>query len=93
MPNDTLEASLIHRDETVSGIIGQRVVLALSQTKIGRNAAAGEAIKIPAKTVVKITITKAAKESIVPEREYGTGRWYFYFLLLGRASPARKWLP
>jgi len=33
---------------------------------MGRNPATGEAIKIPAKTVVRMRVTKAAKEAIVP---------------------------
>jgi DNA-binding protein HU-beta len=32
---------------------------------MGRNPATGEAIKIPAKTVVKMRVAKAAKEMIV----------------------------
>jgi len=35
----------------------------------GRNPAAGKPIKIPAKTVVKMRIAKAAKEAIVPGRK------------------------
>ena len=35
---------------------------------MGRNPATGEPIKIPAKTVVKMRVAKAAKEAIVPER-------------------------
>ena len=34
-----------------------------------RNPATGEAIKIPAKTVVKMRVAKAAKEAIVPGRK------------------------
>ena len=33
---------------------------------MGRNPATGEAIKIPAKTVVKFRVAKAAKDAIVP---------------------------
>ena len=33
---------------------------------MGRNPATGEALKIPAKTVVKMRVAKAAKEAIVP---------------------------
>jgi DNA-binding protein HU-beta len=36
---------------------------------MGRNPATGEAIQIPAKTVVKMRIAKAAKEVIVPGRK------------------------
>jgi len=34
----------------------------------GRNPATGEAIKIPAKTVLKFRIAKAAKDAIVPAK-------------------------
>jgi len=36
---------------------------------MGRNPATGEAIKIPAKTVVKMRIAKACKEAIVPKKK------------------------
>ena len=36
---------------------------------MGRNPATGEPLKIPAKTVVKMRVTKAAKEAIVPGRK------------------------
>jgi DNA-binding protein HU-beta len=36
---------------------------------MGRNPATGAAIKIPAKTVVKMRIPKAAEEAIVPGRK------------------------
>ena len=35
----------------------------------GRNPAPGEAIKIPAKTGVKMRVARAAKEAIVPGRK------------------------
>lgn len=34
---------------------------------MGRNPATDEAIKIPAKTVVKMKLAKAAKDAIIPE--------------------------
>jgi len=37
------------------------------KARMGRNPATGEAIKIPAKTVVKMRLSKACKESIVPK--------------------------
>jgi DNA-binding protein HU-beta len=49
---------------------------------MGRNPATGEAIKIPAKTVVKKRVAKAAKETIVPGRKQESRRCYFYLLLL-----------
>jgi DNA-binding protein HU-beta len=36
---------------------------------MGRNPATGAAIKIPAKTVVKMRIAKAAEEAIVPGKK------------------------
>lgn len=35
------------------------------KARMGRNPATGEAIKIPAKTVVKFRLSKAAKESVL----------------------------
>jgi DNA-binding protein HU-beta len=49
---------------TVPGI--GKLVLAKRKARMGRNPATGKAIKIPAKTVVKMRIAKAAKEAIVP---------------------------
>lgn len=43
-------------------------VLSKRKARMGRNPATGEAIKIPAKTVVKIRIAKAFKEAIVPPK-------------------------
>ena len=41
-------------------------VLVRRKARAGRNPATGEAIRIPAKTVVKIRPSKAFKEAIVP---------------------------
>ena len=41
-------------------------VLVKRKARMGRNPATGKAIKIPAKTVVKIRPAKAFKEAIVP---------------------------
>jgi len=49
---------------TIPGI--GKLVLQKRKARKGRNPATGEAIKIPAKTVVKMRIAKACKESIVP---------------------------
>jgi DNA-binding protein HU-beta len=49
---------------TVPGI--GKLILAKRKARMGRNPATGKAIKIPAKTVVKMRIAKAAKEAIVP---------------------------
>jgi DNA-binding protein HU-beta len=46
-----------------------KLVLVKRKARMGRNPATGEAIKIPAKTVVKVRIAKAAKEAIVPGRK------------------------
>ena len=43
-------------------------VISKRKARMGRNPATGEAIKIPAKTVVKIRIAKAFKEAIVPPK-------------------------
>jgi DNA-binding protein HU-beta len=45
-----------------------KLVLQKRKARKGRNPATGEAIKIPAKTVVKVRIAKACKETIVPAR-------------------------
>jgi DNA-binding protein HU-beta len=36
---------------------------------MGHNPATGEPLRIPAKTVVKMRVAKAAKEAIVPPRK------------------------
>ena len=52
---------------TVPGI--GKLVLVRRKARMGRNPATGKAIKIPAKTVVKMRIAKAAKQAIVPGRK------------------------
>ncbi len=44
-------------------------VLVKRKARTGRNPATGEAIKIPAKTVVKVRPSKAFKEAIVPPKK------------------------
>ena len=39
------------------------------KARMGRNPATGEAIKIPAKKVVRFRVAKAAKDSIVPPKK------------------------
>ena len=39
------------------------------KARMGRNPATGEAIKIPAKTVTKFTLAKAAKDAITPPKK------------------------
>ena len=46
-----------------------KLVLVKRKARIGRNPATGEAIKIPAKTVVKMRVAKAAKDAIVAGRK------------------------
>ncbi|MBM4305140.1 MAG: HU family DNA-binding protein [Deltaproteobacteria bacterium] len=46
-----------------------KLVLAKRKARMGRNPATGATIKIPAKTVVKMRVAKAAKEAIVPGRK------------------------
>ena len=46
-----------------------KLVISKRKARMGRNPATGEAIKIPAKTVVKIRPAKAFKEAIVPPKK------------------------
>ena len=46
-----------------------KLVLVRRKARMGRNPATGATIKIPAKTVVKMRIAKAAKEAIVPGKK------------------------
>jgi DNA-binding protein HU-beta len=46
-----------------------KLVLVKRKARMGRNPATGEPIKIPAKTVVKMRVAKAAKEAIVPPKK------------------------
>ena len=46
-----------------------KLVLAKRKARMGRNPATGATIKIPAKTVVKMRIAKAAKVAIVPPKK------------------------
>jgi DNA-binding protein HU-beta len=46
-----------------------KMVLSRRKARMGRNPATGEPIKIPAKTVVKMRIAKAAKDAIVPSKK------------------------
>jgi nucleoid DNA-binding protein len=47
------------------------LVLVKRRARMGRNPQIGKAIKILAKTVVRMRMAKAAKEAIVPRRKYG----------------------
>ena len=46
-----------------------KLVLSRRKARMGRNPATGATIKIPAKTVVKMRIAKAAKQAIVPAKK------------------------
>jgi DNA-binding protein HU-beta len=46
-----------------------RLVRVERKARMGRNPATGEAIKIPAKKVVKFRIAKAVKDAIVPPKK------------------------
>lgn len=50
---------------TIPGI--GKLVLVDRAARMGRNPATGETIQIPAKTVVKFRIAKAAKDAILPK--------------------------
>lgn len=52
---------------TVPGI--GKLVKSQRKARMGRNPATGQAIKIPAKTVVKFRVSKAAKDAIVPPKK------------------------
>ncbi len=45
-----------------------KLVLARRKARMGRNPQTGEAIKIPAKTVLKFRIAKALKDSVLPKK-------------------------
>ena len=46
-----------------------RLVRVDRKARMGRNPATGEAIKIPAKKVVRFRVAKAAKDAIVPKKK------------------------
>ena len=46
-----------------------RLVRVDRKARMGRNPATGEAIKIPAKKVVKFRVAKAARDAIVPPKK------------------------
>jgi len=45
-----------------------KLVVQKRKARMGRNPATGEAIKIPAKTVVKARIQKALKDAVLPRK-------------------------
>jgi DNA-binding protein HU-beta len=46
-----------------------KLVKSNRKARMGRNPQTGEAIKIPAKTVVKFRVAKACKDSVVPPKK------------------------
>lgn len=69
-------ASLAVRETKKNGVfilpgIG-RLVRAERKARVGRNPATGEAIKIPAKKVVKFRLAKSVKDAIVPPKAAAT---------------------
>jgi DNA-binding protein HU-beta len=46
-----------------------KLVVQNRKARMGRNPATGEAIKIPAKTVVKFRLAKAFKDAVVPPKK------------------------
>jgi len=46
-----------------------KLVLVKRKARMGRNPATGEPLKIPAKTVVRMRVAKAAKQAIIPGRK------------------------
>ena len=46
-----------------------KLVKSNRKARMGRNPATGEAIKIPAKTVVKFRVAKACKDAVVPPKK------------------------
>jgi len=51
---------------TIPGI--GKLVLVNRKARMGRNPKTGEAISIPAKTVVKFRVAKACKEAVLPKK-------------------------
>lgn len=52
---------------TIPGI--GKLVVVKRKARMGRNPQTGEAIKIPAKTVLKFRIAKAAKDAVTPPKK------------------------
>lgn len=52
---------------TIPGV--GKLVKAHRKARMGRNPATGATIKIPAKTVVKFRVAKAAKDAVVPPKK------------------------
>ena len=52
---------------TLPGMV--KLVVQKRKARMGRNPATGEAIKIPAKTVMKFRVAKAAKDAVLPAKK------------------------
>ena len=52
---------------TIPGV--GKLVKVKRKARMGRNPATGESIKIPAKTVLKFRIAKAAKDAVLPAKK------------------------
>lgn len=52
---------------TIPGI--GKLILDNRKARMGRNPATGEAIKIPAKKVLKFRVAKAAKDAVIPPKK------------------------
>ena len=63
-------ASLAYKEAKNSFVIPGlgKLVLVQRKARMGRNPATGEAIKIPAKKVVKFRVAKAAKDAILGKK-------------------------
>ena len=61
------EVAIKETKKNVPGI--GRLVKSNRKARVGRNPQTGEAIKIPAKTVVKFRVAKAVKDTIAPPKK------------------------
>jgi DNA-binding protein HU-beta len=67
----TAQAELAYKEAkqgfTIPGI--GKMILDNRKARTGRNPATGEAIKIPAKKVLKFRVAKAAKDAVIPPKK------------------------
>ncbi len=67
---ETLAATAIQQTKKIGVFVVPgigRLVKAHRKARMGRNPRTGEALKIPAKTVVKFRVSKMAKDAIAPK--------------------------
>ncbi len=66
-------STLVAKEVKRSGVFALpglgKFVLARRKARMGRNPRTGEAIKIPAKTVLKFRIAKTLKDSVLPAKK------------------------